>query len=92
MPRKPLIEKRAHLHITLEPRLRTQLDLFLWSDLEQRVPQGAHQGWVSDRIKEFFSWRTLDLAPYGFPPGFFVRGPEEMLNQLKQRMEDEQEG
>lgn len=54
MARRPSIVKNRDLHICLPPDLMGKLDLFLWSDLEQRVPQGAYQRFFSERIVEFF--------------------------------------
>jgi len=64
MPRKPSITPNKHLHTTIPADLATRLDLFLWSDVEQRVPQGAYQSFICDAIRDFFNKRTVDVAPY----------------------------
>ncbi len=83
------VVRPTHLHLSLPEDVRTRLDLFLWSDLEQRIPQGAYQTFFLSRIREFFSHRTLDLAPFlGTPPGtFIVKGDEEVLRKLTNLLE-----
>lgn len=88
MPRKPAVTPTEHLHLKLEASSRARLDLHLFSDLEGRVPKGSHKAWVEDRIREYFDWKTLDLAPFGFPQGFFVRGPADMIEYLQTHFEE----
>lgn len=76
--------------LTLPEDVVAKVDLFLFSDLEQRVPQGAYQAFYVARIKEFFDWQRLPLEPYGFPPGFFVAGPKEMIARLEAKLKGEQ--
>jgi hypothetical protein len=63
--------------------LKAKLDLLLFSEAEGRVPLGDHSKFVAARIQEHFEWETLDLHPLGFPEGYFVRGPREMIGTLK---------
>lgn len=42
------------LTIHLPEDQATRLDLYLWSESQQRVPHGAYQAFFIDRIKEFF--------------------------------------
>lgn len=83
MPRKPDVIRPTLLHMSIPEDVRAKLDLYLFSELEGRVPKGAYQRFFTERIQEFFGWRRLDLAPYGLPPGFFVSGPKEMLDHLE---------
>lgn len=64
MPRKPSITPNKHLHTTIPADLAARLDLFLWSEAENRVPQGAYQSFICDSIRDFFNKRTIDVAPY----------------------------
>jgi hypothetical protein len=80
----------ATLHLHIPEDLKTRLDLFLWSALEVRVPHGAYTRFLIPLIREFFDWRALDLHPYGFPEGYFVKGPKEMIEILEQTLKGEQ--
>lgn len=64
MPRRAAIIPNRKLTTTLPPELLDQLDEFLFSSVEGRVPQGAYQKWISERIREFFSREYLDLGPH----------------------------
>lgn len=86
MPRRPPIDPPTRLEIALPESERTWLDLHLWSDVEGRVPFGAHRQWFLDRLHEYRSWKSLDLAPYGFPPGMYVKGPEEVIRRLAHQL------
>jgi len=86
MPRKPDVVRPTLLHVSLPEDVRARLDLALFSELEGRVPKGAYQRFFIERIQEFFGWRRLDLAPFGFPQGFFVSGPREMLDHVETRL------
>lgn len=87
MPRMPDPIRPTKLHLGLPEDIRTQLDLVLYSPLEQRVPKGAYQRFFIDRIREFFAWTRLDLSVFGFPQGFFVVGPREMIDSLRTQLE-----
>ncbi len=65
--------------------LHTRLTLHLFSDLEQRVPYGAWTRFFTGLVREFFSSREIDLAPWaGTEPGaILVRGTPESLAILK---------
>lgn len=79
----------TRLHTVVSPQLRAKLDLHLFSDVEGRVPKGAYQEFFETRIQEFFTYRRLDLAPFGFPPGYFVQGPKEIIEALIKRLQEE---
>lgn len=55
MPRRPNIIRPSKLTTVLPEDIRAKLDLHLWSELEGRVPQGAYQKFLVERIQEFFS-------------------------------------
>jgi hypothetical protein len=74
------------LHTALPEDVRAKLDVFLWSEVERRVPKGAYQRFILERIQEFFSWRRESLEPYGFPQGFFITGPKAMIDTLTNRL------
>ena len=82
MPRPPNIIRPTLLHLALPKDIREKVDGHLYSELEGRVPKGAYQRFFMERIHEFFSWSRLDLTPYGFPQGFYVAGPPEILEKL----------
>lgn len=86
MPRRPAIDSPTRLNIGLPESERAWLDAHLWSEVDSRVPAGAYRNWILERIREFRSWRTLDLTPFGFPSGMLVRGPEEVLRRLAERL------
>lgn len=92
MPRKAEIDRPVKLHTALPESLRTRLDLFLWSEVEGKVPKGKHQEFIIARIVAFFNSRRLELQPYGFPEGFFVEGPKEMIEALEARMKEKVSG
>lgn len=87
MTRTKHIDRPVALKIHLPESEKAQLTLHLWSEVDNCVPLGSYQTWVRERIHEFFGWKTLDLTPYGFQPGMFVRGPEEVIRQLAARLE-----
>ena len=54
VPRRPNIQRPVRLHTTLPEDLRVKLDLYLYSHVEGKVPQGAYQKFLIDLIKGFF--------------------------------------
>lgn len=62
MSRPPNIHRPVKLTTTIPEDIRGQLDLHLWSDVEGRIPQGAYQTFLCDRIREFFSHKRLDTG------------------------------
>ena len=83
--RPPLIERPTQLCVSLPETERARLDLHLWSEVEGRVPKGAYQSFLVARLREFFSWRSLDLAPFlGSLPGErIIRGSPETIAALE---------
>lgn len=45
--------------------LKTRMDLMLYSEVEGKVPYGEHAKFLARRIREYFEWKSLDLAPWG---------------------------
>lgn len=86
MPRKPDLDRPVPLKLMLPETKRCRLDLFLFSELEGRVPKGKYQEFFIERMDEFFDWERMDLSPYGFPAGYFIAGPKEMLEQVKKKL------
>lgn len=89
MPRRPNIDPPTTLTLKLPESVRVRLDLVLFSELENRVPFGKYQEFFLERIREFFEWRRLDLTPYGYPQGYFVAGPKEMIDFLEDKLKGE---
>lgn len=86
MPRRPELDRPTLLNLSLPESVRAKLDLLLFSELEGRVPKGAYQDFFIARIQEFFGWKKISLTPYGFPEGYFVAGPKEMLEELEKEL------
>lgn len=55
MPRAPNINRPISLHTTIPEDLWTKLTLYLYSEVEGRVPKGAYQSFITERIREFFN-------------------------------------
>jgi hypothetical protein len=82
-------KEKSRITVWLPLEDRARLDLQLYSDLESRVPLGAYTEFFSARVREHLEWATLDLTALGFPPGYFVRGPKEMVERLRLVLEQE---
>lgn len=91
MPRPPSLIPSSTISLCLRQDLRAKLDLQLWSTLEDRVPKGAYKAFFEARMQEHFAWVKLDLQPFGFPAGFFVSGPKEMIQHLEQHLKGKSE-
>ena len=91
MSRRPNTVPSIMLNVALPQPVHTLLTLHLFSELEGRVPLGAYQRFLSDRIDEYFRQRHLDLAPWaGTDPGtFIVSGSTESLEVLKKTLKGE---
>lgn len=53
----PNIIRPTKLTMHLPEDVRARLDLYLFSPLEGRIPKGAYQRFIVERIQEFFSKR-----------------------------------
>lgn len=84
MPRPRAIVPNRNVHTTLPAELATRLEIFLWSESEGRVPKGALQTFLIQRIREYFETRQMDLSPYlGSLPGEYVlSGNEATISRL----------
>lgn len=67
------------------------MDLFLFSELESRVPKGAYQRFLNDLIRRFFDHQDLDLGPFigALPGSCVVRGSPEALAALTNHFKEE---
>jgi len=90
MPRPKNVMPTYKLTTALPLDVHTALATHLYSELEQRVPQNAYATFLSERIREFFSSRQLDLSPFnGTNPGTFsVRGSPESIAELRRLLGD----
>lgn len=88
MPKQAALVPNEHLHIRIEPSLKQRVDLLLFSSTEGRIPKGAHKEFVEARLREWFDYTKISLTAYGFPEGFFVSGPPEMIDALRKRLEN----
>lgn len=82
MPRAAATIPTEHLHLKLEARDRARVDLFLYSELEGRVPKGAHKKFFTELIEKFFSQEYWTL-----PSGEKVYGTPEAINNLRRLFE-----
>jgi len=87
MARRAAIIPKEQFHVSMDAGLKQKLELFLWSEVEGRVPKGAQSEFTETRFREFFEHGRLNLERFGFPPGYFVNGPKEMLVELSKRLE-----
>lgn len=77
------------VHVVLAEEDAARLELHLWSAAEQRIPYAARQRFFTERLKEFFSRQSIDLAAYfpNLPSGMFiVYGADSTMTVLKERL------
>ena len=86
MPRKRAIDPPTAFHVMIPESDKGWIDAHLWSDLDGRVPHGAHRAWLLARLEEYRDWESLQLTPFGFPSGYFIRAPREVVQALKERL------
>ena len=88
MPRRKNLIRSIDLHVMVPEDLHAQLTLHLYSPLEGRVPDGAYKAWLCERIKEYFTNRQLDLAPWAVcdPGSAIVSAPPATLEILKRTL------
>lgn len=89
MPRPRSLIARRPLKTHIDESLLARLDLLLFSESEQRVPVGAYRDFFEARLREFFSDKRLDLAPYlqTMPSECVVRGADTAIARLKEKLE-----
>lgn len=88
MSRRPNPVPSQQLNLALPLDVHSKLSLHLYSELEQRVPHGAYSRFLVERVREFFTYEHLDLAPYiGCEPNvFIVSGSPLAIAALKRRL------
>ena len=64
MSRRPNLIPSVQLNLALPLDTHTKLTAHLYSELEGRVPLGAYQRFLVERIREYFHHEHLDLAPW----------------------------
>lgn len=72
---------RVLIHIPID--LRAKMSLELYSELEGRIPYGKQSALIAQLLREHFESERLDLQPFGFPEGYFVKGPKAMIEKLR---------
>jgi hypothetical protein len=63
MPRRPNIEASAKINLALPESEKAWLDLFLFSEAEQRIPRGAYQEFFLARLREFRERMKVNVQP-----------------------------
>ena len=86
MPRRPNIDRPVRLELKMRASIRHRLDLWLWSESEQRVPKGKYQEFFEERTQAFFNNARLDLAPFGLEGS--IEGPKDVIAALQARLLD----
>lgn len=87
MPRPLNATSKVMFRAYLPIDLKAKLDLALFSPLEGKVPHGDYSAFFESRLREHFEWSSLDLEPYGGLAGEFVRGPSDMIERLRMKLE-----
>ena len=74
MPREYQVDRPTKITLKLPESVRDRLYLFLYSEVEERIPQGAIQEFFMAQIREYFDHRSIDLATLvpGVPSGVFA--------------------
>lgn len=85
MPRRPNIDRPVRLELKMRESIRSRLDLWLWSEAEQRVPKGKYQEFFEGRVNAFFNNVSLDLTPFGME-GVTVEGSKDSIAALQARL------
>ena len=63
MPRPPNIQRPIRTETSLPEDIRTRLELLLWSEVENRVPQGAMQRVIVGLLREYLDQVEKGLRP-----------------------------
>lgn len=58
MARRPSVMRPVALNTRIPEDLYAQLAAYLYSPAEGRIPKGAFQAFICDRIREFFKEQT----------------------------------
>lgn len=86
MGRRKNLDPSIPLELSLPESLHAKVTLFLFSNVEGRVPLGAYSNFFIERIREYFGWKRVPLEPYGFPEGYFIAGPKEMIEAVEEKL------
>lgn len=73
MPRKLNITPTTKLQVWIPAPLKARVDLHLWSELEGRVPLGAHQKFIVDLLNDFFRSHHDPRSRSNEPSGALAR-------------------
>ena len=84
MPRKAELDRPTRLDLRLPESIRTRIDLLLFSEVENRVPQGRYQEFFLSRIKEFFDSKRFSFSFSGVE--YEVSGSKEAIEALTRRL------
>jgi hypothetical protein len=89
MPTSRRIVRPVALRTTFPADIRARLDLYLFSELEGKVPKGAYQAFLVERMREFFEHTSLDISPWLEPLGspLYVRGSPNSIDALASHLE-----
>lgn len=84
MPRPRSLTPKVSLEVQLSELTHTRLTLYLFSEIEARVPLGDYSRFVEARVREYFDHQHLDLAPFTSEPAgaFVVSGSPEAIATL----------
>jgi len=77
------------LTVWLPEDLHAKCAVSLFSTVENRIPKSAWKEFFSRLLRDYFTSRTLDLAPYiiNAEPGIFIiRGSVDTIEMLKERL------
>ena len=87
MSRRPNLIPSIMLNVALPQDVHTRLTLYLFSELEGRVPLGAYQRFFTERVREFFQSKQLDLSPYIGGEAPAVSGSPDVIRWLEETLE-----
>lgn len=87
MARRPSLSPKTRFEVQLPPELVAKMGLRLYSEVEERVPLGHYSQFVESCIRKELEYETLDLSLFGFAPGYFVRGPQAVIDSLRSALE-----
>lgn len=74
------------LTVHIDGDLLRQLNLLLWDNVNGKVPYAAHKKFIEERIREYMNLKILSLESLGFPEGYWIEGPDEMVRVVRDRL------
>lgn len=83
----PRIIRPTRLNTTLPEDVRAKLDLYLYSETEQRIPMGAYQKFIIERIQDFFRSAEPGFSPDDLPEADLV-DPGRVMDRTEIRPHD----